>query len=148
MNIRKAEAGDLSRIGEIYVFNNRVNYFPIFQDEKTSFGRFQVLAVIEDYFRKEEYLKNIYVFDDGLIRGFLEINGRGLSKLYVDPFFQSRGVGSELISFGIQELHIDHLWTMEKNAGAISFYERHGFHLTDEKKQIEDTAEYVVKLER
>lgn len=30
MNIRKAKTEDLSRIAEIYVFNNRVNYFPIF----------------------------------------------------------------------------------------------------------------------
>ena len=29
MNIRKAKIADLSRIAEIYVFNNRVNYFPI-----------------------------------------------------------------------------------------------------------------------
>ena len=34
MSIRKAESGDLSRIAEIYVFNNRINYFPIFKDEK------------------------------------------------------------------------------------------------------------------
>ena len=29
MSIRKAESGDLSRIAEIYVFNNRINYFLI-----------------------------------------------------------------------------------------------------------------------
>ncbi|WP_243280431.1 hypothetical protein [Clostridium sp. 1001271B_151109_B4] len=32
MNIRKATKKDLSRIAEIYVFNNRVNYWPIFKD--------------------------------------------------------------------------------------------------------------------
>ena len=36
MSIRKAESGDLSRIAEIYVFNNRINYFPIFNDESYS----------------------------------------------------------------------------------------------------------------
>lgn len=29
MNIRIATASDLSRIAEIYVFNNRINYLPI-----------------------------------------------------------------------------------------------------------------------
>ena len=29
MKIRKAELKDLSRIAEIFVFNNRINYFPI-----------------------------------------------------------------------------------------------------------------------
>ena len=38
MNIRKAEIKDLSRIAEIFVFNNRINYFPIFKDESFSFG--------------------------------------------------------------------------------------------------------------
>ena len=34
MSIRKAESGDLSRIAEIYVFNNRINYFYIMLGEK------------------------------------------------------------------------------------------------------------------
>lgn len=28
MNIRKAIIDDLSRVAEIYVFNNRINFFP------------------------------------------------------------------------------------------------------------------------
>ena len=38
MNIRKAIIDDLSRVAEIYVFNNRINFFPIFKDEVFSFG--------------------------------------------------------------------------------------------------------------
>lgn len=38
MNIRKARADDLSRIAEIYVFNNRINFSPIFKDEGFLFG--------------------------------------------------------------------------------------------------------------
>lgn len=37
MNIRKAKTDDLSRIAEIFIFNNRMNYFPIFKDEEFSF---------------------------------------------------------------------------------------------------------------
>ena len=66
MSIRKAESGDLSRIAEIYVFNNRINYFPIFKDEKYSFGEMQVVPLIDNYFGKEEILGNIYVYDDGV----------------------------------------------------------------------------------
>ena len=32
--IRKATEEDLSRIAEIFVFNNRINYFPIFKSEE------------------------------------------------------------------------------------------------------------------
>ena len=44
MSIRKAKIDDLSRIAEIYVYNNRINYFPIFKDEGFSFGELQVVS--------------------------------------------------------------------------------------------------------
>ena len=34
MHIRRAKKEDLSRIAEILVYNNRVNYFPIFGSEE------------------------------------------------------------------------------------------------------------------
>ena len=74
MNIRKAKIEDLSRIAEIYIFNNRVNYFPIFKDEEFSFGELQVVSLIDHYFKNDEVIKNIYVFDNGLIKGFIQID--------------------------------------------------------------------------
>ena len=60
--IRKATRYDLSRIAEIYVFNNRINYFPIFNDESFSFGKLQVISLADQYFGDEEVLKNLYVY--------------------------------------------------------------------------------------
>ena len=57
MNIRKATEEDLSRIAEIFVFNNRINYFPIFKQEDFSFGELQVVSLIENYFGKIKYLR-------------------------------------------------------------------------------------------
>ena len=88
MNIRKAKTNDLSRIAEIYVFNNRVNYFPIFKDEKFSFGELQVVTMADNYFGKDKILKNILVYDDGLIKGFIQMNGTEICKIYVDTFFK------------------------------------------------------------
>ena len=45
MNVREAGIDDLSRVAEIYVFNNRINYFPIFRDEMFSFGELQVVSL-------------------------------------------------------------------------------------------------------
>lgn len=148
MNIRKAEKDDLSRIAEIFVFNNRVNFFPIFKDEGFSFGELQVISLVDNYFIKDEIIKNLYAFDDGLIKGFIQMNGREICKIYVDTFFQNKGIGSKLIEYAIKEFHANNLWALEKNTGAISFYKRHGFHLTGEKKFEEGTTEYLVKLER
>lgn len=103
MNIRQANEQDVSRIAEILVFNNRVNFYPIFQDDEYSFW---------------------------------------------DPFFQRRGIGGKLIEFAIDEKQADRLWALEKNTGAIRFYERYGFRLTGEKTFEDGTTEYLVRLER
>lgn len=148
MHIRKAVREDLSRIAEIFIFNNRMNYFPIFQDEGFSFGEMQVIPLADHYFGKEDILSNTYVYDDGIVRGFLQMDGSEICKLYVDTFFQGGGVGGQLVEFAVREFQADRLWALEKNVRAVSFYKRHGFCLTGERKQEEDTAEYLVRLER
>ena len=68
MNIRQAQEKDVSRIAEILVYNNRVNFFPIFKDEDYSFGKLQVMSVAHEYLQDKERLQNTFVFDDGVIR--------------------------------------------------------------------------------
>ena len=97
--IRKATEEDLSRIAEIFVFNNRINYFPIFKQEEYSFGELQVVSMIDHYFGKVEVLENLYVADEcGIVKGFMEIHGTEIRKLYVDPCFQSGGIGNEVLT--------------------------------------------------
>lgn len=148
MNIRKAGEDDLSRVAEIYIFNNRTNFFPIFRDEGFSFGELQVVSLANDYFKKEEIIKNIYVFDDEVIKGFLQMNETEICKLYVDTFFQSEGIGGKLLDFAVKELHADNLWALEKNVRAISFYRKNGFYLTGRRKFEEGTTEYLVEFKR
>ena len=147
MNIRKAMIPDLSRVAEIYVFNNRINYFPIFKDAGFSFGKLQVVSLVDQYLKRKKILENIYVFDDGLIKVFIQIKGTEICQLFVEPFFQNEGIGGELIEFAIQEFQVDHVWALEKNIRAISFYQKHGFYMTGQKKFEEGTAEYIVELE-
>lgn len=145
--IRKAKKEDLSRIAEIFVFNNRINYFPIFQDAGYSFGELQVVSVIDRYFSRDEVLRDIYVYDDGLVKGFLLLEGTEIGKLYVEPCFQSQHIGQALIRFAIDR-GAELVWTLEKNTRAIAFYARHGFRPTGEKKFEEGTTEYLVELRR
>ena len=147
MNIRKAMIPDLSRVAEIYVFNNRINYFPIFKDAGFSFGKLQVVSLVDQYLKRKKILENIYVFDDGLIKGFIQIKGTEICQLFVEPFFQNEGIGGELIEFAIQEFQVDHVWALEKNIRAISFYQKHGFYMTGQKTFEEGTAECLVELE-
>ena len=142
--IRKAKKEDLSRIAEIFVFNNRINYF---QDAGYSFGELQVVSVIDRYFSRDEVLRDIYVYDDGLVKGFLLLEGTEIGKLYVEPCFQSQHIGQALIRFAIDR-GADLVWALEKNTRAIAFYARHGFRPTGEKKFEEGTTEYLVELRR
>ncbi len=148
MSIRKAEPKDFSRIAEIFVFNNRINYLPIFMDESYSFGELQVVSFIEQYLKNEEVFQNLYVYDDGLIKGFLQMKGSEICKLYVEPYFQREGIGHELMEFAIKEFGADHLWALEKNVRAIAFYNRHGFYATGKRQFEEGTTEYLIELKR
>lgn len=104
--------------------------------------------MVDNYFGKDEILKNILVYDDGLIKGFIQVNGTEICKIYVDTFFQGEGIGKDLIEYAINEYNANTLWALEKNERAISFYKKHRFNLTGEKKFEEDTIEYLVKLTR
>ena len=78
----------------------------------------------------------------------IHIEGRQLIELYVDSFFQNDGIGAKLIEFAIQTFNIQNLFVLEKNIGAIRFYQHHGFSLTHERQIEEGTTEYIVKMER
>ncbi len=145
--IRNAEKKDLSRIAEILVFVKRVKYRAIFQNDAYSFGDLQVIKVVEEY-DKPEILDNIWVYDDGIVKGMIHIEGNQIAELYVDYFFWKQGIGAKLIEFAKDEYDVSFLWTLEKNTDAIRFYESHGFTLNGQRKFEEGNTEYLVMLER
>ncbi len=145
--IRKAESRDISRIAEILVFVKRIKFLPIFKDEDYSFNTLQVLSVARDY-DKPEILNKIYVYDDGIVRGFIHVEEKEIKELYVDYFFQDQGIGSKLIEFAKEEFDVNFLWAIEKNTDALRFYEAHGYHLSETRKLEEGTSEYLVMMKR
>ena len=145
--IRKATPKDLSRIAEILVFVKRIKFRPIFQDDDYSFGELQVIPVAEKY-AEPDILGKMLVYDDGIVKGLIHIDGEEIVELYVDYFFQDRGIGSALIEYAKAHYPVTFLWAIEKNTDAIRFYEAHGFHLTETKKYEEGTTEYLVMMKR
>ncbi len=144
-NIRKAEERDFERIAEIEIFNYRLNFYPIFRDDEFYFSELSVSGKAGEYRRKPE---EFFVYDDGVIKGFIKICGNEVVKLFVEPVLQGNSIGSKLLEFAVSEKNADFLWALEKNKKAIAFYERHGFCLSGEKKFEEDTTEYLVKMIR
>ena len=143
--IRQATVDDLVRIAEIFVFNYRLNFYPIFQKDTFYFEDLTVFNMVES-FAKE--LDSIWVYDDGVVKGFIQIEKREVKRLFVEPVFQGKAIGTELLEYGIAERDANHLWALEKNIKAIAFYKRHGFDTTNEKKYEEDTTEFLVRMEK
>ena len=147
MPIRQATADDASRIAEIIVFNNRINYFPIFGDEGFSFGEVQVIPLARKYLDEPGRLNRVWVYDDGVVKGLIDVCGDEIEKLYVEPAFQGRGIGAALLAHAVARLGARRLWALEKNAGALRFYARHGFAPTGERRLEEGTPEYLIQLQ-
>ena len=147
-NIRQANLADAARLAEIEIFNYRLNFYPIFKNDWFYFEEKQVLKGMQRYETEEGLLENTYVYDDGVVKGFIQLDGTKVAKLFVEPVLQGNGIGAKLFNFAIKEKNVTHLWALEKNVKAIRFYERHGFRVTAEKELEEGTTEYLVKLER
>lgn len=144
-NVRQATIADLSRIAEIVIFNYRLNFYPIFQNDDYYFNELQVSKVAKQY---EDVVWNMWVYDDGAIKGVIQIENSEIKKLFVEPALQGKSIGSYLLKYAIVEHKANTLWALEKNVRAIRFYKRHGFHVTTDKKLEEDTTEYLVRLKR
>ena len=141
--IRKATKNDLSRIAEMIVVNYRMNFFQFFKDEEFYFSELNVFDVAEDF--NEELLQNTYVYDDTAVKGMMLVRGDELVKLYVEPQFQSCGIGAALLDYAVKNLNVTWLWALEYNKRGISFYKRNGFQLTGER-MIEDEWVPLLKM--
>ncbi len=147
INIRQATEKDINRIAEILVFNYRLNFYPIFKNDEYYFEEMQVKNVAEEI-NNPDFLNKTFVYNDGVVKGFIKISGNEIEKLFVEPVLQGQGIGKKLLDFAVYNCGTDCLWALEKNSRAISFYERNGFTVTDEKKLEEDTEEYLVMIKK
>ena len=147
-SIRHATSADAARLAEIEVFNYRLNFYPIFQNDWFYFDELTVPALMAQYLADEVLLANTYVYDDGVVKGFVRLNGQQVQKLFVEPVLQSQGIGAALLCFAVENQNARFLWALEKNTRAIAFYQRNGFRLTGERMLEEDTPEFLVRMTR
>ena len=144
-NIRAAKISDDSRIAEMIVTNYRINFFHIFKNEDYYFGELNVLDMASEYADNPDILANTYVYDDGVVKGMFRVNEDELVKLFVEPAFQSQGIGGVLLNYAVNELNVSWLWALEYNTRGIEFYKRNGFRFSGEK-MLEDGWIPVLKL--
>ena len=61
-------------------------------------------------------------------------------------YSQNQKIGEALLTFAVHRCGIQHLWALEKNTRAISFYARHDFLQNSEWQYEEGTTERLLKL--
>jgi putative acetyltransferase len=157
--IRRAEINDASRLAEILIFSKRTSYRQIFNNDNVSFNEMQVLDLALDFRDKESELDDLYVYDDGIVKGLItwgssdkkEIeNSIEIFELYIDTFFQGQGIGSILIKDCIeyakkQSIRKIFLWVLEKNYNARKIYEKYGFKPDNVSKFEDGTTEILLR---
>ena len=143
--IRPATAEDTWRIAEIFVTDYRLNFYPHFLNDAFYFDELNVVDTAAEYAEGSEALQQTFVYDDGAVKGMIRIRGTEIEKLYVEPVFQSRGIGAKLLRFALAQ-GAEYLWALEYNKRGIAFYQRNGFQLTGDK-MIEDEWVPLVKLQ-
>ena len=103
---------------------------------------------------KLEDMRKIYipssetcVFDEeGFVKGFISIRKEKVEALFVDPLFQNRGIGKNLIEYVKQNKRELSLCVYKKNRNGIRFYKKNGFKITYEEIDKETMEkEYVMR---
>jgi putative acetyltransferase len=119
--IRRASQVDANAIGRIFVrARDGMKYLPrLSEEDRPKLGGW-ITARYE-----------VWVIEDrGQVVGYAGLSKGWLDHLYIDPNFQSRGLGSTLLQ-QVKRLQPDsvRLWVFQRNVGARRFYEHHDFRL-------------------
>ena len=119
--IRKAIKEDIERIAEIVVFNYRLNFYPIFREDKFYFEELKVSTQAARY---TDNLENIWVYDDGVVKGFIQVEQQEVKKLFVEPVLQGNSIGSELLEYAIAEKAVNFLYFCNEGVEFDEIYKR------------------------
>jgi GNAT superfamily N-acetyltransferase len=123
VSLRRADAADARAVAEVWLRARRaavpVVPAPVHPDDEVR-HYFQTVVVPT----METWLAEV----DGRAVAVLVLDGEQVDQLYVDPDWQRRGIGSQLVRLAqARRPEGLALWTFQANLRARSFYERHGF---------------------
>ena len=156
--IRKMEPQDIPRAAEIQTFAWRTSYKGIYTEEYlfTETLVTKRIPYFEKMINSEEF--DVFVYDDGVIKGFLIItpcedsdmpNALQIWSIYADPFFHRSGVGTQLINHAEKIARQRNftevcLGVLDINYDAIKFYEKSGY-AHDGKKEVNDRGDFGLR---
>ena len=117
--IRKLLNGDIDRVADIWLKTNlKAHYFISNQYWKSNY------ELVKEMMSQSE----VYVYeDDKMIQGFVGLNDKYIEGIFVSDEMQSCGIGKLLLDYVKDKKVSLRLNVYQKNARAISFYQREGF---------------------
>jgi putative acetyltransferase len=79
------------------------------------------------------FVEHFYVIrdDNNIIRSFLGVHNKKVEMLFVHNDFRSKGLGTKLIKFAIENLNVSAVDVNEQNPLAVDFYKNIGFEVLD-----------------
>lgn len=126
--IRKSTVNDIDMIMDIWLSAN-INAHSFISDEywKNQFEEVKT-AILE---------AEVYVFEDGVIKGFVGIIENYIAGIFVKEEFQAQGIGKELIQF-LQNFKSELILNVyEKNKKAVNFYIKNNFKISQKRNEEE-----------
>lgn len=117
--IRKLQKVDINRVADIWLKTNLKAHF--FIPEQYWISNYEF---VKEMLPQAE----VYVYeDDKMIQGFVGLNDEYIEGIFVSDEMQSCGIGKLLLDY-IKDKKVSlRLNVYQKNARAISFYQREGF---------------------
>ena len=117
--IRKLQKTDINRVADIWLDTNLKAHDFIPEQYWTS-----NYELVKEMMSQSE----VYVYeDDKMIQGFVGLNDEYIEGIFVSDEMQSCGIGKLLLDY-IKDKKVSlRLNVYQKNARAISFYQREGF---------------------
>ena len=122
--ISRAGLGDASRIFDIMVRateKGSIGYYP--QDIIDYWHRGRTPVGMREIVSTERVFM---LSSDGVIKGFVHLNDRGIIGLFVDPDEQGKGYGRSLLKFALNEVS-ERPTRVLATLNAVAFYEKAGF---------------------
>ena len=78
-----------------------------------------------------EYFKLVDLFcvrnPEGVILGFMGVEGDKLEMLFIHPLMVGKGIGKEMLAYAMEDLRVNKVDVNEDNQQAVGFYEKMGF---------------------
>ena len=119
--IRKLRKADINKVADIWLDTNiKAHYFIPAQYWKRNFNLVKELLL----------QATVYVYEDKQeIQGFVGLSDEYIEGIFVSAEMQSQGIGKILLNYVKGKRNNLLLNVYQKNARAISFYQREGFEI-------------------